>query len=212
MIKAVLFDFDGTLIDTNKLIFDSYRYAFRMVLKREIDDTEILTIYGRPLRESLLEYGEPGDMLYKVYREYNETRHDDLAQAFPGACNGVKRIKNMGIKTGIVTSKRLELVQRGIDLIGLSGFFDVIVTPEDTAKTKPHPEPVLLGCQKLGVLPEETIYVGDSLFDLEAGKGAGTRLCAVSYTLTPLEKILAYKPAFFVDSIVQLADEIRRVM
>ncbi len=211
MIKAVLFDFDGTLIDTNKLIFDSYRYAFRMVLNREIDDAEILTMYGRPLK-SLLEYGEPGEMLCKVYREYNETRHDDLAQAFPGACEGVRMLKNMGKKIGLVTSKRLELVQRGIDLIGLSGVFDVIVTPEDTAKTKPHPEPVLLGCQKLGVLPEEAIYVGDSIFDLEAGKGAGTGLCAVSYTLTPVEKILAYKPEFFVDSIVQLADEIGRVM
>lgn len=212
MIKAVLFDFDGTLIDTNKLIFDSYRYAFRTVLNREIDDAEILTIFGRPLLETMLEYGEPGEMLYKTYREYNESRHDDLAQAFPGACEGVIRIKNMGLKTGIVTSKRRELVQRGVDLIGLSETFDALVTPEDTEKSKPDPEPVLLGCKKLGVLPEETIYVGDSLFDLEAGKGAGTLLCAVSYTLTSLEKILAYKPEFFVDSIVRLADEIGGMM
>ena len=93
--------------------------------------------------------------------------------------------------------------------MGLEDAFDVIVTPDDTQKSKPDPEPVLLGCKKLNILPRETVYVGDSIFDMEAGKAAGAKLCAVKYTLTPAEKILAFNPDFFVDSITELAELLR---
>ncbi len=209
MIKAVLFDFDGTLIDTNDLIFQSYRTAFKSVLNRNISDEEILTLYGRPLRGSLMEYGEPGERLYNAYREFNEVQHDKLAKGFDGAADGVRIIKEMGFKTGIVTAKRLHMVKRGLAIMGLEDAFDVIVTPDDTQKSKPDPEPVLLGCKKLNVLPRETVYVGDSIFDMEAGKSAETKLCAVKYTLTPVEKILAFNPDFFVNSITELADLLR---
>ncbi len=209
MIRAVLFDFDGTLIDTNELIFKSYRKAFKKVLNRDIDDEEILKLYGRPLYGSLMEYGEPGEMLYKVYREFNETQHDNLAKPFDGVCEGVQKISDKGYKMGIVTSKRMHLVKRGLDLIGIADFFDVIITPDDTQKGKPDPEPILLGCEKLDVLPEETIYVGDSVFDMQAAKSAGTQLCAVKYTLTNHQNILEFKPEFFVDSIAELAKELR---
>lgn len=206
MIKAVLFDFDGTLIDTNELIFKSYRKAFNEVLNREIEDEEILKLYGRPLYGSLMEYGEPGEMLYKVYREFNETQHDLLAKPFDGVCEGIKEISDKGYKIGIVTSKRIHLVKRGLDLIGISDFFDVIITPDDTQKGKPDPEPILLGCEKLDVLPKETVYVGDSIFDMQAAKAAGTQLCAVKYTLTDHQSILAFEPEFFVDSIQEFAN------
>lgn len=209
MIKAVLFDFDGTLIDTNELIFKSYRKAFKEVLNRDIDDEEILRLYGRPLYGSLMEYGEPGEMLYKIYREFNETQHDNLAKPFAGVYDGIQEISDKGYKIGIVTSKRMHLVKRGLDLIGIAGFFDVIITPDDTQKGKPDPEPILLGCEKLGVLPEETIYVGDSVFDMQAAKAAGTQLCAVKYTLTNHHDILGFKPEFFVDTVAEFAKELR---
>lgn len=212
MIKAVLFDFDGTLIDTNELIFKSYRKAFKEVLNRDIDDEEILKLYGRPLYGSLMEYGEPGEMLYKIYREFNETQHDNLAKPFDGVYEGIQKISDKGYKMGIVTSKRMRLVKRGLDLIGISKFFDVIITPDDTQKGKPDPEPILLGCEKLGVLPEETIYVGDSIFDMQAAKAAGTQLCVVKYTLTNHQNILEFKPEFFVDSIAELASELREMV
>ena len=211
MIKAVLFDFDGTLIDTNELIFMSYREAFRKVLNREIDDEEILKLYGRPLRGSLLEYGEPGEMLYQVYREFNETRHDTLAKSFDGVYEGLVEIRRKGYKMGIVTSKRLPLVKRGLELIGISEFFETVITLEDTKRGKPDPEPLILGCERLGVLPEETIYVGDSIFDMEAAKNANCRLCGVKYTLTDHKKILEYNPDFFVETIKELADYLEEV-
>lgn len=212
MIKAVLFDFDGTLIDTNELIFNSYRIAFRQVLNREISDEEILTLYGRPLRGSLMEYGEPWERLYNSYREFNETQHDLLAKGFQGASEGVKMIKELGFKVGVVTSKRLHMVNRGMKIMGLEDVFDAIITPDDTEKAKPDPEPVLCGCRKLGVKPEESVYVGDSVFDMEAGKRAGTQLCAVKYTLTPIETLLTFEPDFFVDSMIEFAEILRSRM
>lgn len=207
MIKAVLFDFDGTLINTNDLIFKSYEVAFREVFNRKIEMDEILTLYGKPLYSSLMQYGEEdGERLYRIYREYNETNHDLLAKPFDGVFDGVKTLLKNGYRLGIVTSKRSRLVLRGIDILKLSGAFEVIITPDDTKETKPHPEPVLCGCERLGVLPEETIYVGDSVFDLEAGQAAKTRLCGVSYSVTPKEELMKYKPDFFVDSISELSE------
>jgi len=208
MIKAVLFDFDGTLIDTNKLIFESYRKAYREVLNKEMTMEEILFLYGKPLHSSLIEQfgSEIGEKMYSVYRKYNEDNHDILAKGFLGASEGVRTIHKMGLKIGIVTSKRLHMVERGLKIMGLNGIFDVIITPDDTKKTKPDPEPVLCGCTKLGVKPSEAIYVGDSIFDMQSGKSAGTKLCAVKYTITPLERFAEFEPEFLVDSMIELAE------
>lgn len=208
MIKAFLFDFDGTLIDTNDLIFESYKYAFRTVLKREIGMEEILSLYGRPLYSSLMEYGECGEELYRTYRHFNETRHDALAKPFDGACEGVRELKRKGYAVGIVTSKRLGLVMRGLAVLDMEDEFSVIVTPDDTDKAKPDPEPVLCACKKLGIQPCEAIYVGDTEFDLEAGNAAGARICAVKYSVTPHERLLSHKPQYFVGSIKELADSL----
>lgn len=212
MTKAILFDFDGTLIDTNDLIFESYRTAFRAVLNREIEMEEILKLYGRPLRASLEEYGEAGERIYQIYREFNEKNHDIIAKPFGGVADGVKIILEKGYKIGIVTSKRLHMVKRGLDkVLGMNDMFDVIVTPDDTTASKPDPEPILCGCEKLRVLPEETVYVGDSIFDMQAGRGAGTKLCAVKYSITPHEQLLSFKPEYFVDTISEFASQLEAV-
>lgn len=206
MIKGILFDFDGTLINTNELIFNSYKEAFKRVLNRDISREEILTLYGRPLYSSFAVYGDAQDELYRVYREFNEARHDFLAKPFDGVISGVKKIIEKGYLVGIVTSKRLELVKRGIKILTLCDEFDVIVTPDDTKKEKPDPEPVLCGCEKLGLLPSEVIYVGDSEFDMASGRSAGCEICAVNYTVTPHERLLDFNPDYFIDSITNLAE------
>ena len=209
MIKAILFDFDGTLIDTNELIFESYRIAFRTVLNREIDMKEILTLYGKPLFSSLMKYGEAGKRLYEVYREFNEKNHDFLAKPFDGVCDGVKLLKDNGFLIGIVTSKRLHMVSRGIEkILNLDGMFDVIVTPDDTEKTKPDPEPIFYACTRMAISPDEAVYVGDSVFDMQAGAKAGTKLCAVKYSVDKPENLLKFKPEYCVDSIAEFAKKL----
>jgi len=209
MIKAILFDFDGTLIDTNELIFESYRVAFKTVLNREIGMDEMLTLYGKPLFSSLMQYGEAGKRLYEVYREFNERNHDFIAKPFGGVYEGVKMLRDNGFLIGIVTSKRLHLVNRGIEkILNMGGLFDLIVTPDDTEKTKPDPEPVLYACKKLNVAPDDAIFVGDSVFDMQAGRAAGTKLCAVKYSVTKPEQLMEFEPEYYVNSIAEFAREV----
>ncbi len=190
MIKAVLFDFDGTVIDTNELIIKSYKYAFDKVLGKNIELDEILSLFGRPLLLSLTEgYGEYGEALCVAYREFNESNHDKIAKPFIGVPENIIAIKNAGFKIGIVTSKRKSTLLKGLKLIGLENIFDVIIANEDTVKHKPNPEPVLIACEKLGIAPKESIYIGDSVFDILCGKAAGAKTCGVAYTMTAPQKL-----------------------
>lgn len=207
MIKAVLFDFDGTLLNTNDLIFASYEHAFQQVLGRGITDEEIHSLYGRPLYSSLEVYGQYQDELYRIYREYNESNHDALVKKFPGAEEGVYLLKQHGYKTAVVTSKRQETLKRGLRVLGLEHMFNGLITPDDTPRHKPDPMPVLLACERLGVLPEECIMVGDSIFDFECGKRAGTQLAGVNYSTTR-KQLLAYEPKYMVDTLLELAKKI----
>ncbi|MCX7714982.1 MAG: pyrophosphatase PpaX [Clostridia bacterium] len=207
MIEAVLFDFDGTLINTNDLIFASYSHAFRTVLGRDITMEEIHALYGKPLYSSLGIYGEYQDALHNAYREFNQKHHDELIQYFDKASEGVKRLKNCGYKLAVVTSKRLPTLLRGIHLLGLDNYFDALITPDDTIRHKPDPMPIFAACEKLNVRPADSVMVGDSVFDLECGKRAGTKLAAVKYSTT-FDKLLEFNPDFVVDNILELAEKI----
>jgi pyrophosphatase PpaX len=98
------------------------------------------------------------------------------------------------------------MVERGLSLLGMNNIFDLIVTPDDTEKSKPDPEPIIFGCKKLNVDVQNTIYVGDSIFDVKAAKNANTKVAVVKYTLTPHKQILSLNPDFFVDTIEEFAD------
>lgn len=205
MIKAILFDFDGTLLNTNDLIFESYSQAFKTVLHRDVTEDEIHDMYGKPLYSSLAKYGEYQDEIYRVYREYNEKNHDRLVKFFDGAAEGVRKLHDSGYKTAVVTSKRLITLKRGIALMGLEDCFDTLITPDDTEKHKPDPEPILEACRRLGAKPCESVMVGDSIFDLQCGKNAGTQLAAVTYSTT-LPQLLEYRPDYVTDTLSELAD------
>jgi len=210
MIKAILFDFDGTLINTNDLIFTSYRHAFKTVQNREIKMPEMLEMYGRPLAVSLEKYGEDKEKLYKAYREFNANSHDELIKKFEGAAEGVKKLKELGLKLAVVTSKRIDMLRKGIDFLGLTGCFDALVTPDDTKKHKPDPEPVLKACELLGVEPKNAVMVGDSIFDIKAGINAGAKTCAVKYSMTEHSVLLDLGLDYFVDTIIEFADIIEK--
>jgi pyrophosphatase PpaX len=207
MIKAVLFDFDGTLINTNELIFASYQHAFRTVLGREITKKEIQSLYGRPLYSSLSVYGEHQDDLYSVYREYNAIHHDAMIQKFDGASEGVRALRRQGKQLAVVTSKRSVTLQKGLEFLEIADCFDVLITPDDTDKHKPDPMPVQLACDRLNVPPEQAVMVGDSIFDFQSARAAGAQLAAVTYSTT-LDDILAYRPEYVVNSVLELADKL----
>ena len=205
-IKAVLFDFDGTLLNTNALVFASYNYAFNKVFGRDITEEEIHSLFGRPLYSSLADFGEEHqDALFVAYREFNGENLETMVEPFEHTTDGVRMIKALGYKTGIVTSKRMETLLSGMKKLNLENGFDIIITPEDTKKHKPDAGPLLEACRRLGILPEECLYVGDSIFDFECAKNAGAHMAGVNYSTTR-EALLTYDPLFMVDNMAELAN------
>jgi pyrophosphatase PpaX len=190
--RTVLFDLDGTLIDSGEIILSSFRYATKTVLEQEIPD-EVLAaaVGGSNIYEQMRAFDEErAEELVRVYREHNEPLHDDLV-AFEGIERVLDRLKDEGRQLGIVTAKRRRTVDLAFAILPLERYFDTVVTAEQTEHHKPHPEPVLTALDRLGAKPEEAAFVGDSPFDMGAGKAAGVFTVGVSWgKIHPVERLL----------------------
>ena len=210
MIKAILFDLDGTLLDTNELILTSFREAFKNVLNIEPPDDEIARLFGKPLVQSLIPYTEDKlDELVTTYRALNEVKHDTMCYAFPEVKDMLSELKGMGIKLGIVTSKRKVMADRGLKIAGIYDFLDVVITPEATEKHKPDPQPALEACRLLGVNPNEAIMVGDATFDIMCGRDAGCKTIGVKYTVVPLEELISSNPDYLIDNPMEIIEIVK---
>ena len=201
MIKAVLFDLDGTLLDTNELIYTSFVKTFKDKLNIELKKEEVTQFFGIPLGDPFKKYtnSENVDELVAYYREYNEAIHDTMCFAFEGVKELLTSLRDKGIKIAIVTSKRKELAERGMEIAGIYDFMDVIITPESTTKHKPNGDPAIKACNDLGIDPSEAIMVGDSPFDIYCGKNAGCKTCGVNYTFIDLNVLKESEPDYFID-------------
>jgi pyrophosphatase PpaX len=211
LIKAVLFDLDGTLIDTNDLIIQSFKHTYRKHLNKDVPDSEIVMHFGEPLLATLARYDEANaDILIQTYRAHNETVHDELTKEIVGVKETLRELKTLGIKIGVVTSKRRELAIRGLKLFNLHELMEVIITPEDTVKHKPEAEPVLKACELLEISPKEALMVGDSHYDILCGKNAGSKSCLVKYTALPVDKIMKHNPEYAVEEIKDILKIVRK--
>ena len=182
--RAVLFDLDGTILNTNRLIIQSFQHVFRRVAQQEITESQVIACFGEPLSTSLRRLAPDAweDMLME-YRLYSLEHHDDLTEIFPGVVDGLRQLKDAGLALGVVTSKLRTTAKKGLDLFDLAPFFDVLVGMEDCQRHKPDPEPVLLGCTGLGARPGETMMVGDSAFDIRSAKQAGVYAVGVAWSV-----------------------------
>jgi len=206
--STVLFDLDGTLIDSGEIILSSFRHATRTVLAREIPDEVLASaVGGSNIYEQMRAFDEErAEELVRVYREHNEPLHDDLV-AFEGIERVLERLKSERRRLGIVTAKRRLTVDLAFAILPLEGFFDAVVTSEETENHKPHPEPVLAALERLGSKPEEAVFVGDSPFDMGAGKAAGVFTVAVSWgRIHPVERLLEAGADAVVHSPEELLD------
>jgi pyrophosphatase PpaX len=176
--KAVLYDFDGTLADTTELIMRSYRHTMQAHLGHVPPDEEWLSGFGMTLETQIARFARSpveAEAMLGSYREFQRAHHDDMVAPFPDTLETVEALRRRGVRLAIVTSKHRESALRGMDLCGIVDHFPVIVTPEDVAQPKPHPEPVLHALERLGVAAGEAVFVGDSPHDMAAGRAAGTR-------------------------------------
>jgi pyrophosphatase PpaX len=180
--RAVLFDLDGTLIDSAAIILASMRHATRSVLGRELAEEQLLAGVGSPLTEQMRTFDpDRADALVRAFREHNEPLNADL-QPCPGTLDVVAALREEGRRLGVVTAKRHLTVRLAFDALPeLARQFDAVVAAEDTTRHKPHPEPVLLALERLGARADEAAYVGDAPFDVQAAKAAGVSAVAVTW-------------------------------
>jgi pyrophosphatase PpaX len=204
---VVLFDLDGTLIDSGPIILESMQHAVRTVLGREIPREQLgLTIGGQGIVAQMQAIDpEHADELLEAYKEHNDGLHDTL-EAFDELLAILPGLRAEGRKLGIVTAKRHRTVALALDRFpALREDFDLVVAHEDTERHKPEPDPVLHAIAKLGSTPEKAAYVGDSPFDIQAAKSAGAFAVAVSWGgIHPDERLLAEDPDAFVRSPEEL--------
>ena len=209
VLRAALFDFDGTLVDTTELIYQSMRHAAGEVLGREDLPREILLAnVGQPLpRQMELLDAERAEALLESYRLHNNEHHDSLIGEFPGVEGSLARLRASGVKIAVVTSKRLPSVEMALERFpGLGEVVDRFVTMEDTEEHKPHPGPLLKGLELLGVPKEEAAYVGDSPFDVAAAKAAGVKSVAVSWGAFSEDTLRSAEPDHLVPDIDSAVD------
>jgi len=208
-VKAALFDFDGTLVDTTDLIYQSMRHAAGEVLGREVSREVLMANVGQPLpRQMELLSAEHAEALLNSYRLHNEENHDALIKEFPGVEEALARLRWAGVKVAVVTSKRRFSVDMALKTFpGLGEVVDRWVTMEDTNEHKPRPEPLHKGLELLGNVPrEEATYVGDSPFDVAAAKAARVKSVAVSWGAFSEEALRAAGPDHLVPDLDAAVD------
>jgi len=206
---VVLFDLDGTLIDSGPIILASMQHATKTVLGREIAYEELAATVGGQGLVSQMRALDPDrvDELVEVYKEHNDPLHGTL-EAFEDLLDVLPRLRAEGRRLGIVTAKRHRTVGLALDRFPeLAGQFEVIVGFEDTDRHKPDPDPVQAALRKLGAEPSQAAYVGDSPFDIQAAKAAGVFAVAVSWGgIHSDDRLLEEEPDAFVRTAPELLD------
>jgi pyrophosphatase PpaX len=180
-LTTALFDLDGTLIDSIRLILDSYHHTLTSHNLPARTDEEWLRGVGTPLHVQFSAWQESPEILEAMiatYRAFNLEHHDRMVTIYPGVLDAMREIKAAGIQTGLVTSKNRNGASRGLKLVGLEALMDVLVCADEVANPKPHPEPVEKAVALLGADPTTTVYVGDSIHDMHSGRAAGVRTAA----------------------------------
>jgi pyrophosphatase PpaX len=213
--QTILFDLDGTLIDSVRLILDSYHHTLAQHGIPARTDEDWLKGVGTPLAVQFAEWRdlpEKLEALIATYREYNLKHHDRMVTVYPGVVEAVREIKARGRQTGLVTSKNRQGALRGLKLVGLEALMDVLVCADEVTNPKPHPEPVEKAVALLGADPATTLYVGDSVHDMHSGRAAGVRTAAALWGPFGREYLEGASPDYWLEApgeLVKLVTEVK---
>ncbi|WP_242393881.1 HAD family hydrolase [Anaeromyxobacter oryzisoli] len=204
---AVLFDLDGTLVDTVPFILAAVRHAFDGYGSCPSDAQWIAGI-GTPLRTQLAGFArraEDVDVLFRRYRAYWLAEHDRMTRCFPGALELVAGLAARGHPLGVVTAKVEEGAWRTLRHTGLDRYMGAVIGADSCPRAKPDPEPVRLALARLGRAPEEALMIGDSPHDLVAGRRAGVRTVAALWGACSAEALAAAEPDHLAAALGELA-------
>jgi pyrophosphatase PpaX len=206
----VLFDLDGTIVDSGWMILESFRHATKSVLGREISDELLLAKVGSGhLEDQMREFdSEKAEELARVYRQHYAPLHSEL-QAFPGVLDLLERLHREGRRLGIVSAKRADIVQLAFEALGFGELMDVVVGSDEAPRGKPHPDQIFVALERLGAEPDDTAYVGDAPFDVAAAKAAGVHAIGVTWGgIHARELMEAEQP----DAVVDTPEELYAVL
>ena len=184
-IDTVLFDFDGTVMDTNDVILMSWQHTFRTLRNREEPQENLVKTFGEPLETTMKKFfpDVPVEESVNIYRSFHHDNFSRLIKLFPGMKELIAEVKRRGYKTGLVTSRLLRTTMQGLEAYGIKEYFDIIITAEDTTRHKPDPQPINIALEKLGSVAERSVMLGDTTFDMLCAKNAGVSPVLVSWSL-----------------------------
>ncbi len=204
-ITTLLFDFDGTLLDTNELIIGSYQHVLDKHYPGKYKRSDILPFLGPPLKEAFSTVDPQRVEEFIVeYRAWNSLKHDELASEFDGVSETLLLLKAAGMKMAIVSTKRNDMVLKGLGLLKADGVFEVVIGIDDVTKAKPDPEPILLALDRLGATADEALMIGDNYHDIEGGKNAGVRTAGVAWSAKGEAFLQTFNPDYMLQHISDL--------
>lgn len=210
---ALLFDLDGTLIDSIELILTSMEYAF-CGRERKPSREEWVAGIGTPLRSQLSPWCSSNEDMEAVidrYRDYQAGHLEQLTTPYPKLHSVLSWVRNYGCAVALVTSKGRPMTTRSLEHVGVEGFFDAIITAEDTTAHKPRPEPVWLALERLGAVADNALFVGDSPHDMFAGHAAGVRTAAALWGPFAKETLEPASPDFWLNALSDLPDIVQKI-
>jgi pyrophosphatase PpaX len=210
---AILFDLDGTLIDSIELILSSARYAFAKMERECPPDSEWLAGIGIPLFTMFGRYAKDDadrNAFIAAYREHQLANHDRLVRCYGGVVDTVAALRERGHELGIVTSKSEALALRGLVHVGLAKYMDTIVGCDSSTRHKPDPEPVRIALHRLACSPHDALFLGDSVHDINAGNAAGVMTVAATWGAFSRSDLEAGSPSAYLDDISGLLGVVER--
>lgn len=207
---ALLFDLDGTLIDSIGLLLACMRDAFAERGRRPTEAEWVAGI-GTPLREQLAPWCDGVDDIEQLvgrYRDYQDRHLEATTTAYPGVAEAIAWARGAGHALGLVTSKGRGMTARSLRHVGLADAFDTVVTVEDTVRHKPHPAPVELALARLEIPCTRALFVGDSPHDMHAGRAARVRTAAAQWGPFTRDQLAVAAPDYWLDRMSQLPDTV----
>ncbi len=215
MLKAVLFDFDGTLADTFDIIHFAFQGIYKEFLNRTVTKQDIVALFGPP--EDIIiekEFASHGDIkpVLKHYYDLYHRHHPEYSQARPEMLDLMRLLKKRNLKVGIVTGKGDKSLQISLRHLFPEITFDVTVAGDQVQSPKPHPEGLAKALQVTGCTPEEAVFIGDSDFDIHAGKAIGMYTIGVTWFDPEREFQFSEQPDVLLHSVADLRSHLLNML
>ncbi len=209
--KTLLFDLDGTIINTNELIINSFLYTLDRYFPGKYNRELLIPHLGKTLYEQMESFGDKkiAEEMVQVYREHNLRTHDDMVKEFPYVKEVLHDLYSLGHTMGIVTTKMKSTALMGLKLFELDKLMSTVIGYEDTKQHKPDPAPIHLAIERLEADPKTTLMVGDSQYDIEAANIAGITSIGVGWSLKGREFINQFNPDYMIDDMRELIPIVR---